>query len=158
MIYFVKHTDYVKIGYTDDICTRLSDLQISCPVKLNLLALIDGGLDDEKSYHEKFKDIHSNGEWFKYTKELEEFVKSLDKILLWKYGFDHIDTFPIGEIKRCRLERNMSMEELGNLIGVTKQGIFDMEKREIEGRISICVLKNVLKAMGYEYAYRAISQ
>jgi DNA-binding XRE family transcriptional regulator len=156
MIYFVKHTDYVKIGYTGDIRSRLSDLQTSCPVRLKVLALIKGDLNDESTYRERFKHLLSNGEWFCYTQELQEFVEGLDKVLLWKYGFEHHDSSPIGEIKRCRLEKNLSMEELGELLGISKQAVLDMETREVQGKISIASLLKALKAMGYKYQYRAI--
>jgi hypothetical protein len=47
MIYFIKHTEYVKIGYTHDIQQRVSQLQTSCPVKLCILGLIEGTFEDE---------------------------------------------------------------------------------------------------------------
>jgi DNA-binding XRE family transcriptional regulator len=87
---------------------------------------------------------------------VKEFVEGLDRVLLWKYGFEHHDSSPIGEIKRCRLEKNLSMEELGELLGISKQAVLDMETREVQGKISITSLLKALKAMGYKYQYRAI--
>ena len=155
MIYFIKHTDFVKIGYTGDISARLTQLQISCPVKLNVLGLIDGNLEDEAIYHEKFKHLSSSGEWFKYSEELSKFIETLDKELMWKHGFEKHMTSPIGIIKSCRLEKNISLEELGNLMGITKQAVLDMEKREIHGSISIKSVIKALDVMGYRFEYRA---
>jgi hypothetical protein len=155
MIYFVKHTDYVKIGFTDDIRNRLNHLQVSCPVKLKLLALIEGDLNEENAHHEKFKHLLSNGEWFNYTQELEEYVTSLDRQLMWKYGFEHHKGSPIGEIRRCRLEKNLSLEEVGQLLNMSKQSVLDMEKREIQGKTSIATIIKALDVMGYSYQYRA---
>ena len=158
MVYFVKHTEYVKIGFTNDIRNRLSQLQISCPVKLKLLGLIKGGEEDETILHKKFKHLSSNGEWFNCTQELCDFIESLDRELMWKYGFEHCDSSPIGEIRRCRLEKNLSLEELGHLLGTSKQSVLDMEKRELQGKVSISTVAKALDVMGYTYQYRAFAK
>ena len=155
MIYFIKHTDYVKIGYTDRIKLRLSTLQVSCPVKLEVLGLIEGNREDERNYHKMFKPVNSSGEWFEYNTELQIFVESLSDDLLWKYGFGKDAFTPIGLIKQCRLEKKMSMEELGEAMGITKQGVLDMEKRDAQGNITIGTQVAALSAMGYKYQNRA---
>lgn len=156
MIYFIKHTEYVKIGYTSDILSRLSGLQVSCPIKLSLLGLIDGTIEDEQDLHKKFIQLKTSGEWFKYTSEMEDFIQSLDRNLMWKYGFETHISSPIGVIKSCRLEKNLSMEELGERLGITKQAVLDMEKREIQGKISVANMVKALDVMGYRYEHRAI--
>jgi DNA-binding XRE family transcriptional regulator len=156
MIYFVKHTDYVKIGYTTDIFRRLNELQTNCPVKLKVLALIEGSLNDESIHHQKFKHISSNGEWFFHNAEIDEYISSLNKDLMWEYGFESEDNYKFSKIKKCRLDKNMSLEELGNLLGISKQAVLDMEKREMQGRISIASILKSLEVMGYEFQYRAV--
>jgi DNA-binding XRE family transcriptional regulator len=155
MIYFIKHTEYVKIGYTNKIKTRLSVLQISCPVKLEVLGLIEGNREDERNYHKMFKPASSSGEWFEYNTELQIFIEGLSDDLLWKYGFGKDAFTPIGLIKQCRLEKKMSMEELGEIMGMSKQGVLDMEKRDAQGNITIGVIHKALLAMGYKYQNRA---
>jgi len=155
MIYFIKHTEYVKIGYTNRIKPRLSTLQISCPVKLEVIGLIEGSREDERKYHNMFKLAGSNGEWFEYNKELQIFVEGLSDDLLWRYGFGKDSFTPIGLIKQCRLEKNMSMEELGEVLGITKQAISDIEKRDAQGNITIGAIHKALSAMGYKYQNRA---
>jgi DNA-binding XRE family transcriptional regulator len=156
MIYFIKHTEYITIGYTNDIQNRLSQLQVSCPVRLKVLGLIDGLLEDEALHHEKFKHLSTSGEWFKQTSELDKFINTLDKNLMWKHGFETHEFSVIGVIKSCRIERNLSMEELGEKLGVSKQAIMDMETRDAQGRISVNSIVKALDAMGYKYQYRAV--
>jgi len=159
MIYFIQHTDFLKIGYTNNINKRLSELQVSCPIKLKVLGLIEGTRKEESEYHKKFKHLGSSGEWFSYTSEVLEFTETLDKTLLWKHGFISNDPLsPLGIIKSCRLKENISLQDLADLIGVTKQSINDMEVREIQGKTTLSSIIRCLNAMGYKFEYRAISK
>ncbi len=155
MIYFIKQGSYVKIGYSSLFKKRLNQLQTASPVKLEVLALIKGEKQDEKNYHDKFKHINSNGEWFYYNDEIISFIDSLDKSLMWKYGLSENQTSPIGLIKQTRLEQNLSLEELGEKLGITKQGVMDMERRDAQGRITTGTLYKALAAMGSKYESRA---
>ena len=156
MVYFIKQGDYVKIGFTNRFKTRLTQLQVSSPIKLEVLAIIDGDKSDEQKFHEQFKHISSNGEWFMQCDELKSFIDLLDTSLMWKYGYLDNTISPIGIIKQTRLEKNLSMEELAERIGVTKQGILDMERRDAQGRITINALSKVLYAMNTKLGIRAI--
>jgi DNA-binding XRE family transcriptional regulator len=156
MIYFIKHTEYIKIEYTNDIQKRLSQLQVSCPVKLFVLGLVEGTVEDESIYHLKFKHLHSHGEWFEHTLELIEFIKTLNRDLMWKNGFDENESSIIGIIKSCRLKSNLSMEELGEKLGITKQSIGDMELRDLQKRITVGKIIKALNVMGYKYEHRAV--
>jgi DNA-binding XRE family transcriptional regulator len=156
MIYFIKQGDYVKIGFTNRFKTRLSQLQVSSPIKLEVLAIVEGDKSDELKFHNQFKHIASNGEWFMQCDELNSFINLLDTSLMWKYGYLHNKLSPIGIIKQTRLEKNLSMEELAERIGVTKQAILDMEKRDAQGRITINALSKVLYAMNAKLGIRAI--
>tara|TARA_B110000503_G_scaffold135328_1_gene215715 strand:+ start:213 stop:689 length:477 start_codon:yes stop_codon:yes gene_type:complete len=156
MVYFIKQGDYVKIGFTNRFKTRLTQLQVSSPIKLEVLAIIDGDKSDEQKFHEQFKHISSNGEWFMQCDELKSFIDLLDTTLMWKYGYLDNTISPIGIIKQTRLEKNLSMEELAERIGVTKQGILDMERRDAQGRITINALSKVLYAMNTKLGIRAI--
>jgi DNA-binding XRE family transcriptional regulator len=155
MIYFIKQGGYVKIGYSSLFKKRLNQLQTASPVKLEVLALIKGEKQDEKKYHDKFKHINSNGEWFYYNDEIISFIDLLDKSLMWKYGLAENETTPIGLIKQTRLEQNLSLEELGEKLGITKQGVSDMERRDAQGRVTTGTLYKALAAMGSKYESRA---
>ena len=97
VIYFILDTysNAVKIGYTTikGLRRRLQTLQTGTPYELRLLGALWGDKKIEKQLHEKFHYSHIRGEWFHYTKELEEFiaecwdfsiVESLEKKLLKK--------------------------------------------------------------------------
>ena len=156
MVYFIKQNDYLKIGYTNNFNKRLNQLQVSSPVKLEVLGIIKGTKEDESNYHKMFSKFHSNGEWFSYNEELINFIDNLDKELMWKYGFIQNETTPKGLIKSCRIEKNLSLEELGELCGMSKQGVLDAELREMHGRITINNLYKILNAMDYKLEFRCI--
>lgn len=155
MIYFIKQGEHVKIGFTNSLKKRLHTLQVSSPVKLEVIGLVKGEKEDEKNYHNTFRHINSNGEWFLYTDEIKNFTDSLDKDLMWKHGFTDEKTTPIGLIKKARLENNLSMRELGEILGITKQSVHEMEIREMQGNITTKAIHKALKAMGYKYEARA---
>jgi DNA-binding XRE family transcriptional regulator len=155
MIYFIKNTDFVKIGYTDDIYRRLSQLQVSSPKKLELLGLVEGTFEDEKKYHKKFNEFYSHGEWFYYSQKLDDYISLLNKDLMWKYGYVKNEFNVIGLIKYCRLEQNLSLAELGERLGITSQSVKEMETREIQGKITLGKIIKTLSMLGYKYESRA---
>ena len=156
MIYFIKQGDYVKIGFTNRFKIRLNQLQVSSPIKLEVLGIIEGDKTDEKYMHDKFKHISTNGEWFVYCDELKSYIDTLDNSLMWKYGYLENVLSPIGLIKQTRLEKNLSMEELAEKLGITKQAVLDMEQRDAQGRITIGALSKALFAMNTKLGIRAI--
>jgi DNA-binding XRE family transcriptional regulator len=156
MVYFIKQGDYVKIGFTNRFKIRLNNLQVSSPVKLEVLAIVEGDKNEEKNMHQKFKHICSNGEWFIYCDELKYYIDTLDNSLMWKYGYLENVLSPIGLIKQTRLEKNLSMEELAEKLKITKQGVLDMERRDAQGRITIAALSKALYAMNTKLGIRAI--
>jgi DNA-binding XRE family transcriptional regulator len=156
MIYFIKQNDFIKIGYTNNLKNRLNQLQTSSPVRLEVLGLIKGDKSDEKKHHDLFKNFCSNGEWFILNEEIKNYIDSLDKGLMWKYGFINEATSPIGLIKQTRLEKNLSMEELAVRLGMTKQAVLDMERRDMQGRITIGVLSKALYAMNCKLGIRSV--
>lgn len=80
MIYFIQgHNKFVKIGTTNNLPKRLIELQNSNPVKLKLKAIMDGGYQTEAGLHFLFKKYRYKGEWFKYTREVEWFIRAVRK-------------------------------------------------------------------------------
>ncbi len=59
MIYFVQSIEGgpVKIGFTDDLGTRLKALEFSYRCGLAVLATLPGGRDEERSLHERFSHL-----------------------------------------------------------------------------------------------------
>ena len=60
---------------------------------------------------------------------------------------------PTGWIKAIRTSMGMSMLQLGNKMGVTKQGILDIEQRKKNGSITIKALREIAKAMDMQLVY-----
>jgi hypothetical protein len=66
MIYFISNatTGAIKIGYSKNPSKRLFGLQTATPDQLSLLGVIQGGLEHEAGYHERFASHRLQGEWF----------------------------------------------------------------------------------------------
>lgn len=60
---------------------------------------------------------------------------------------------PIGWIKAIRTATGMSMQQLGNKLNVSKQGVMNIEKREKEGSITIKSLREIARAMDMQLVY-----
>jgi predicted DNA-binding mobile mystery protein A len=60
---------------------------------------------------------------------------------------------PTGWIKAIRTAIGMSMQQLGNRLNVSKQGILDIEKREKDGSITIKSLKEIARALDMQLVY-----
>jgi len=60
---------------------------------------------------------------------------------------------PVGWIKAIRTTLGMSMQQLGRKMGVTKQAVLDMERREKEGSITLKSLSEIAKAMDMQLVY-----
>lgn len=60
---------------------------------------------------------------------------------------------PTGWIKAIRTAIGMSMQQLGNKLNVSKQGVLDIEKREKEGSITIKSLREIARAMDMQLVY-----
>lgn len=51
MIYFIKASDRVKIGYASDPSLRIPAIQTSSPFELEVLLIIDGTYEKESELH-----------------------------------------------------------------------------------------------------------
>ncbi|MBK8644403.1 MAG: mobile mystery protein A [Saprospiraceae bacterium] len=58
-----------------------------------------------------------------------------------------------GWIKAIRNAIGMSMQQLGNKLSVSKQGILDIEKREKDGSITIRSLKEIARVLDMQLVY-----
>ena len=77
-VYFVQQglTGNIKIGYSENLKSRISNLQTSSPEKLRLLhAIPASGQQDETRFHEMFKHKRSHGEWFEYCSKIIAFIE-----------------------------------------------------------------------------------
>jgi hypothetical protein len=80
MIYFVQAGDDsrpIKIGYARNVGKRIATMQTGCPDELNLLAVMDGDEDVERSLHGLMGHLRVRGEWFRPAPELLDQIKSV---------------------------------------------------------------------------------
>jgi DNA-binding XRE family transcriptional regulator len=159
MIYLISHSNqFLKIGYTKDIKKRLSQLQVSSPIKLELLHIIEGDLSLEKELHILFKDYATNGEWFIFSEDIVNYFK--DKYcLMWSEGFiKYSQRDIIGLIRAKRIKNNLSLEHVASLYGCTPQSMYDIEKREVQGKVTLSTLYKIAKIYNKEFEYRFVDK
>ena len=79
-IYFLyaKKANTIKIGFTREPIKRLIKLNAFSPEPLQLIKLVLGTMLEEKKIHRQFQGIRLHGEWFKGTKELFQYIDTLD--------------------------------------------------------------------------------
>jgi hypothetical protein len=76
-VYFVKCTEFVKIGITSgSVKTRIDDFRVGNPHELTLLATIQTDspkLDSE--LHRRFSRYRHRGEWFLWSPAIEKYIR-----------------------------------------------------------------------------------
>lgn len=77
MIYFLEDsaTRRIKIGTSIDPSRRVREIQTSSPTKL--LAITEGGKQEERALHERFSHLREHGEWFTPDWDLWEFIANI---------------------------------------------------------------------------------
>lgn len=60
---------------------------------------------------------------------------------------------PTGWVKAIRLALGMSLQQLANKLGITKQSVQEIESREKEGAITLKSLKEAARALDMELVY-----
>ena len=58
-----------------------------------------------------------------------------------------------GWIKTIRTALGISLQQVGNKLSITKQGVLDIEKREQSGAITINALREVAKVLDMQFVY-----
>jgi hypothetical protein len=78
MIYFIQDIEskHIKIGYTKNIKSRISNLQVGSSSKLKLLGYISGDLTLEKEIHYIFREFTVRGEWFRVDQTIIDYLNS----------------------------------------------------------------------------------
>ena len=80
-VYFVVDGDYIKIGYSrQKMNQRLSQLQVGNPRELTMYTTIKCDTPEkvEIYLHDKFRHVHTRGEWFRSTcEEVDNIVNKI---------------------------------------------------------------------------------
>lgn len=71
-VYFLKEDEgeRVKIGYTSNISSRISILKCTNSRKVQLIRALDGDIEIEKWFHEKFSHLRIKNDWFNFVPEM----------------------------------------------------------------------------------------
>lgn len=79
LVYFIQcnSTKNIKIGKSINVHERMKQIKGMTPSGIDLLATIDGDTDVEANLHKKFNKYSVHGEWFKPSRELMDFIKSI---------------------------------------------------------------------------------
>jgi hypothetical protein len=81
-VYYVRWENdckHVKIGFSTNPCSRLNSFLTASPHRLEIIRLQEvNGQDEEATVHQSFDRYRVAGEWFKYEKDLKEYIEGLD--------------------------------------------------------------------------------
>lgn len=75
-VYFIACAELkaMKIGFTTgNPWARVSALQTGCAAPLDLIAYVEGTMDEEREFHRVFDPIRLQGEWFSVVGKLDDF-------------------------------------------------------------------------------------
>jgi DNA-binding XRE family transcriptional regulator len=144
MVYFIENTvtKNIKIGYAKNVKNRLYQLQVSSAEKLKVLGVGEGEIKDEQELHKILIDDKLSGEWFKPTSSVLLAVETYSKPFL--NGI----TKKFNEIKTLRMSKLLTAQDVATKMGITRQGVKDLEDRFDDKSISIKTLEKYLDAIG----------
>lgn len=76
-VYFVESGPGgpIKIGWSQDVPRRISELQVANAHKLNLLGVLPGTMKKEGELHALFAHIRMEAEWFQNTLEIHDYLR-----------------------------------------------------------------------------------
>lgn len=73
MLYLIKSNNLIKIGYTENIHTRMQNYNTHNP-DVELLGIREGDKNLEDYYHYIFRNRHIKGEWFKLPEYIVNYL------------------------------------------------------------------------------------
>lgn len=75
-VYFIRCQQFIKIGMTTEWRNRLSSLQTANPIRLEPLAVFEGGADEEARLHKLFAEHRhrADGEWFHECQQILDYI------------------------------------------------------------------------------------
>lgn len=159
MIYFIECLGFTKIGYTTDPLTRIPAIQQGLPERVQVLCIIEGDRALEKKLHETFAINRSRmGEWFYNNETLTKFIEEQDNIA-WRFGFGPgaLDVDPnVDPVGAHRRRMGLTMQNLGDRLGITRQGVSNLERGAKEGSIKLSTLRNIAEVTGHKLEIRYV--
>ena len=101
-VYFALNPNdgLIKIGVSINPKSRIEALSKATASSLELIKAIDGSYKLEKSLHEKFDKHRVRGEWFRFAKEIRDFIDSLE----------HVKIPPLPQSARVKIEESLEYD------------------------------------------------
>jgi hypothetical protein len=75
-VYVIGFRDYVKIGWSQNVVARKTELQTGVPERLKTYAVLNVIRDMESDLHRRFWAYRLQGEWFRLEGELRDWVEA----------------------------------------------------------------------------------
>lgn len=156
MIYFLSDGEYVKIGFSDNVTKRISQIQTANPKDLSVELIIDGDYAFEQKIHNDLKEFSVKGEWFYYSDSVKKYIDKLkSRDLRWSLGFLKQE-IELNALKKARINAGLSLNDVSEILGLTKQSVFEIEKRFLSGSVSIKTVHKFAKAIGCKFEFRFV--
>jgi len=86
-------------------------------------------------------------------KKKQILIEQLERKLEPFYAAESVAVPSAGWINAIRKSLNITLEQLGNKLGITKQGVKKIEESEVKGSSSINSLKEVAEALDMRFVY-----
>ena len=155
MVYIIKIEKYVKIGFTENPIKRIKSIQGGLPSDLDVLLLIEGTMELEKKLHYQFKEDRNRGEWFFFSQDIKDYISlMMNGDLRYKYGYTESKKNELMPVRRHRINCGLTLNDLGALLGITKQGALGLEQSGSKGSISIYKMSEIARVTGYKFEFR----
>lgn len=74
VVYFIQRGAEIKIGFTNNLAKRLTNLRTGTTEPMTVLLTVPGIPALEKYFHEKFAEHHVAREWFRASDDLVNFI------------------------------------------------------------------------------------
>lgn len=94
VVYFMSTQDYIKIGISKNLSSRIKQVQTGCPIRLRRVEYVNVesreiALKIEKLMHKEFSDLNTFGEWFYTIKDCDLGIRR--KSILKEFGIDKVE-------------------------------------------------------------------
>lgn len=80
IVYVIQSGEFVKIGQTGNLISRLGHYKTHNPHPMQIVGLIKGGMQEENILHDKFKHLHVKHDWFQYKQEIRDYFSDFKVI------------------------------------------------------------------------------
>jgi hypothetical protein len=123
-VYFIEAPNgLVKIGFSTNPWQRLGKMKVDCPDELILRSFVDGGISEERAFHQRFCSFHVRGEWFRLQGELRDFIDSLPPAE--RLGRKRTSDTALAIYRE---KRGLTQDEMGDLLGISRFRYLRLEK------------------------------